>query len=85
MNFRIIFEKEPEKYLRRQNKQTQSRILKAINALPNNGDIKKLTGTNELFRVRIGNVRVIFSVDRVNGIIDIVAMGSRGQIYRYFL
>ena len=85
MNFRIIFEKEPEKYLRRQNKQTQSRILKAINALPNNGDIKKLTGTNGLFRVRIGNVRVIFSVDRVNGIIDIVAMGSRGQIYRDFL
>ena len=81
MNFKIVFEKEPEKYLRRQNKISQIRILKAINALPDNGDIKKLTGTNGLFRIRIGNIRVIFKIDRTEKIITITAIGSRGQIY----
>ena len=81
MSYRIILEKEPEKYIRRQDKTSQTRILRAINALPDNGDIKKLAGTSGLFRVRVGKVRVIYSIDSTERIIRIIAAGSRGQIY----
>ena len=81
MRYRVILEKEPEKYLRRQERALQIRILKAINLLPENGDVKKLSGTSGLFRVRVGKVRVIYSIDNAEHVIRIIAIGSRGQIY----
>ena len=81
MSYRVVLEKDAEKYLRRQDKASQTRILKAINLLPDNGDIKKLAGTAGLFRVRVGKVRVIYSMDSTEHVIRIIAIGSRGQIY----
>ncbi len=62
MKYRIKYEKSSLKYLKRLDKNTQVRIIKAINDLPL-GDIKRLQGSSENYRLRVGNFRIIFSKD----------------------
>ncbi|MCD8010330.1 MAG: type II toxin-antitoxin system RelE/ParE family toxin [Lachnospiraceae bacterium] len=77
--FKIIYSKKAEKFLRKQDKPTQRRIVEAISKLPIEGDIKKLQGTNG-YRLRVGDFRIIFDVNGL--IIDIINIGNRGQIYK---
>ena len=77
--FQIIYSRKAIKFLQRQDKATQRRIVDAIAKLPFEGDIKKLRNTTG-FRLRIGSFRVIFDVNGV--IIDIIDIGNRGQIYK---
>ena len=77
--FKIIYSKKAEKFLKRQDKITQKRLVTAISQLPLAGDIKRLQGTNG-YRLRVGDFRVLFDVNGV--IIDIIEIGSRGQIYK---
>ena len=62
MKYNIKYEKGCLKYLKRLDKKTQLRILKAINQLPL-GDVKKLQGNTEDYRLRVGKYRIIFSKD----------------------
>ena len=59
MTYRIVFEKTAEKYLRRQEKTTQTRLLKAISVLPDIGDVKKLVG-KRIFSVYVWAVSGLF-------------------------
>lgn len=77
--FQIIYSNKAKKFLEKQNRSTQLRILSAIAKLPQDGDIKKLQGQNG-YRLRIGNFRVLFDINGV--IIDIIDIGNRGQIYK---
>ena len=77
--FKIIYSKKALKFLRKQDKVSQKRIVEAISGLPFEGDIKKMQNTIG-YRLRIGSFRVIFNVNGV--IIDIIEIGNRGQIYK---
>ena len=75
----IRYSKHAIKFLKKQDKPTQQRILKAIEKLPFEGDIKKMQGIDG-YRLRVGNYRVLFDVNGI--IIDIIDIGNRGQIYK---
>jgi mRNA interferase RelE/StbE len=46
-------------------------------------DIKKMKGDwAGYYRLRIGDIRVIFSVDEKTGNIDVYRIGSRGDVYK---
>ncbi|MCM1118195.1 MAG: type II toxin-antitoxin system RelE/ParE family toxin [bacterium] len=60
------------------------RIVTAIEKLPNGEDIKKVKGYDELFRLRVAEYRVIYSVDNGKLIIYIVDVGNRGDIYKRY-
>jgi mRNA interferase RelE/StbE len=77
--FQIIYSKNALKFLKKQDKSTQQRIITAIEKLPLEGDIIKLQGTDG-YRLRVGTFRVLFNVDGI--IIDIIDIGNRGQIYK---
>ncbi len=77
--FQIRYSKQALKFLKKQDKSTQHRILGAINKLPLEGDIKKLQGADG-YRLRVGDYRILFSIDGI--IIEIVKIGNRGQIYK---
>lgn len=77
--FKIIYSKKAVKFLQKQDKATQRRLVTAISKLPLSGDIKKLQGTDG-YRLRVGDFRVLFDVNGV--IIDIIDIGNRGQIYK---
>lgn len=78
MRYRIIIDKKAEKFIRKQAERVQERLLKAIYKLPEGTDIKKLKGS-ELFRLRVGNYRVIYSVDDGIKVITIENIDNRGK------
>ena len=64
----IIFQKAALKFLKKQDKKSQERLLKAINQLPSGTDIKKLQGI-EMYRMRVGNMRVLYTVDFLSNLL----------------
>ena len=74
----IKYSKQALKFLQKQDKTTQKRILKAINLLPL-GDVKKLQNKSG-YRLRVGDFRIIF--DKDGNIIFIEKIDNRGQIYK---
>ena len=75
---KINYSKQSAKFLSKQDKITQKRIIEAINKLPN-GDVRKLQGRSG-YRLRVGNFRVIF--DREGNIMHIEEIDNRGQVYK---
>lgn len=62
MNYKIEIKNKARKFIEKQNPEQQIRLLKAIYKIPN-GDIKRLTGQNGLYRLRVEDYRVIYSMD----------------------
>ena len=59
---------------------TKQRILNGISGIPN-GDIKKLKKHTSLYRLRIGDWRIVFSYpDRETVLIERISL--RGEIYK---
>ena len=75
---KINYSKQSAKFLSKQDKITQKRIIEAINKLPN-GDVRKLQGRSG-YRLRVGNFRVIF--DREGNILHIEEIDNRGKVYK---
>ena len=75
----INYSRQAIKFLKHQDNNTKSRIINAINTLPD-GDVKKLQGTASKYRLRVGDYRVIF--DKQGNILYIEKIGNRGEIYK---
>jgi len=81
--YNIVIEKRAQKFIRKQNRDVQQKILKAISKLPNFGDIKKLEGYKEkIYRLRVNDIRIIYTVDHSELIVTIIDADSRGQVYK---
>ncbi|MCM1008787.1 MAG: type II toxin-antitoxin system RelE/ParE family toxin [Ruminococcus flavefaciens] len=85
MNYEYNIRKKAMKFIRKQEKKQQERLLKAIYALPILGDIKKMSGEDNLYRLRVGDFRLLFEIspksDKVT-LIDVTNADNRGQIYK---
>jgi mRNA interferase RelE/StbE len=81
----ITFKKSAEKEFEKLPSQVIRRISTAIDALSNNprpAGSKKLEGQKEsLWRIRIGDYRVIYLVEDVIKIVEIRRIGHRKDIY----
>lgn len=61
-----------------------ARIDRKILALadsPRPSGCKKLKGYKDLWRIRVGDYRVIYSVDDSNSAVDIIRMAHRKEVY----
>lgn len=81
MSYTILYEKPALKFIKKQPREQQIRILEAIHALPDVGDIKQLKGHSNLLRLGVGSYRIIYTVDNGQLIVRIIDAGNRGQIY----
>lgn len=84
MKYTILYDKAAAKFIRKQPPEQQRRILEAVHALPDEGDRKQLKGHKGLYRLRVGNYRIIYTVDNGRLIVCIVDAGNRGQIYNKY-
>ena len=80
MKYRIEINKKPQKFIKAQPRNQQERLLKAIFKLPE-GDVKPLIGFKDVFRLRVGDYRVIYELHNDVMLITVVNIGNRGQIY----
>lgn len=74
----IKYSKQAYKYLKKLHKPKRQQIISAIEKLPT-GDIKKMQGFENIFRLRVNDYRIIYSAEY--DIIAIIKIGSRGDIY----
>ncbi|KJR48955.1 RelE/StbE replicon stabilization toxin [Desulfosporosinus sp. I2] len=81
MRYKIKYEKDCLEYLEKLDRNTQVRIINAISQLPF-GDVKKLQGNINDYRLRVGNYRIVFSKDDENILICVIKIAPRGEVYK---
>ncbi|MDP6545970.1 MAG: type II toxin-antitoxin system RelE/ParE family toxin [Phycisphaerae bacterium] len=84
MTYSIDILRSAQKQLGQINRQDQSRIISAIQALgddPRPQGYRKLSG-RPAWRIRIGSYRVIYEIHDSQLLVLIVAVGHRREIYR---
>ena len=82
MSYKIVIDKPALKFLQKQPKAQQERLLRAIYGLPENGDIKPMVNHENLYRLRVGSYRVLYSIEENVLIVRVLTIGNRGDVYK---
>ena len=82
--YQIIIKKKAKKFIDKLPNNEKKRIISAIELLPNGEDIKKMKGYSDLLRLRVGDYRIIYTVDNGQLIIYVIDVGNRGEIYKKY-
>jgi putative uncharacterized protein relE len=77
---KIQYAKAPVKTIGSMDRTLKQRIKKAIEALPK-GDVKPLKGSSELYRLRVGDWRIVFSYPDKDTIL-VERIAPRGKVYK---
>ena len=84
-SYRIEVTATAERQIRKLKRSEQLRVLRVIQSLsvePRPRGTRKLTGYEDVFRVRVGTFRVVYSVEATRLLIIILKVGQRKDIYR---
>lgn len=86
-SYKVQFSKEALKYFEKLDKQIQKRIAKVVEMLKQNPyavpHVKPMEGTAyEQYRVRIGDIRMIYRLHNDQLLVIIVKIGPRGDVYK---
>lgn len=84
MNYEYEIRKKAMKFIQKQERSQQIRILCAIYLIPQ-GDIKKMQVFTNLYRLRVGDYRILFEMNQKTDTITLITItdaDSRGQIYK---
>lgn len=76
--------KPAQKFLKRLNRTDKERVLRAIYKLPEGENIKRLKGHQDLLRLRVGDYRVIYTVNNGKLVVCVVDIGNRGDVYKRY-
>jgi len=83
--YTVVFARSARKELQALDRTIAGRILKRIEALrlePRPSGCKKLEGTDDLWRIRIGDWRVVYSVDDARTLVEVSVIRHRREAYR---
>ena len=86
MEYQVEFRPEAERDLSRLDKQVSQRVLKRIKWLAQHFEeieVESLTGKQwrGVFKLRVGDYRVLYTADRLKRLITIHLIGHRREIY----
>ena len=73
------------KELRKLDRQAIIIILQAVDSLAENplqSGSKKIAGSDYIYRIRVGNYRIIYKIESSVLTVEIIKVGHRGQVYR---
>ena len=85
IDYAIIFARSARKELEKLDPENVKRIFPVIEALAQNPRprlCKKLSGLQNLWRIRIGDYRLIYQISDKQKAVDIVAIRHRREAYR---
>ena len=85
MSYKVVISKSAEKNLALLPKSAVAKIVSVLLSLENNprpNGCKKLKGFVNLWRVRVGNFRIIYSIEDIIMLVDIREIGDRKDIYK---
>jgi mRNA interferase RelE/StbE len=84
-DYAVVFARSARKELQNLDPQVARRILKQIEALvtsPRPSGVVKLEGAADLWRIRIGQWRVVYRVSDSDRLVDVIAVRHRSDAYR---
>jgi mRNA interferase RelE/StbE len=84
-SYEIVFARSARKELQNLSRAVSERILDKIELLakdPRAPDSRKLHGYSNLWRIRIGEYRVVYSIDDKSQIITVFIVRHRSDAYR---
>ena len=86
MAYKIAYHRRVDKFFAHATQKERERIIKHIETIAQNPftsytNLSVLTGTLNGFRLRVGNIRVVYELDTKNQIIYIAKINHRGSIY----
>jgi mRNA interferase RelE/StbE len=84
-HWRVVITSRAEKELKRLTPQDQQRVRVAIDTLVaglDRGQVRKLRGKDNEWRIRVGDWRVRFGVDEAARTVVVLRVAPRGRAYR---
>jgi len=84
-HYDVSFRRSAEKDLRKLDTSVQRRVMHAVEGLENEPrpeGCRKLSGSDDVYRIRVGDYRVVYTVDDVVHIVAIERVGHRRDVYR---
>jgi mRNA interferase RelE/StbE len=83
--YRVDVERAASKEIAKLHPEIRRRILQALVALENDPrppGCQKLKGNDDLYRIRVGDYRIVYSVDDDGRIIIVLVAAHRRDVYR---
>jgi mRNA interferase RelE/StbE len=83
--YSILLERAAEKDLRRLSPEVHDRVIPTIQGLgrnPRPPGCRKLTGTANDWRIRVGDYRVVYDIDDTAQIVRVNRVRHRREVYR---
>ena len=83
--FDVRLSRRAQRYYERAPTDTVKRLDRALGSLEVNpfgpGDIKPLQGMPRTYRLRVGDLRIVYEVDRQAGVVNVLSIRPRGEAY----
>jgi mRNA interferase RelE/StbE len=86
MSYQIQIKRSAQKELEELPKREQRRIVRAIESLsedPRPQGVRKIVGGEDLYRLRVGDYRVVYQIQEAIVTIWVIRIGHRRDIYRH--
>ena len=83
--YKIELKREPEKFIRKQSGKIQIQLISALRKLqkdPRPRQAKKLSGLDELYRIRVGDYRIVYTIRNKKLIILVLRIAHRKDVYK---
>jgi mRNA interferase RelE/StbE len=85
MNYTVFLDSAAKRQLRKLPDTVSEKLYEAIHALaeePRPSGCVKLEGTRNLYRVRVGAYRIVYTIDDKIRIVKVVEAGNRRDMYK---
>lgn len=85
MAYSILLAPPAERQLKALAEPAQKRIVKRLKSLrenPRPHSVKKLVGEEDLYRIREGDYRIVYTIQDKKLIVLVVKIGDRKEVYR---
>ena len=85
--YKIEFKKSAKKEFEKLPANIQERVLEALRFLSQNPysevlQVKKLRGADSLYRIRLGDYRILYTIENAKLVIIVIKIGHRSDVYR---
>ena len=80
MKYRIVIERPARKFIQKQPRDQQERIVAARYKLPYEGDIFPIRGQKGSYRVRIGTYRAFYDLYQDVLTVSVIKVDNRGDV-----
>ncbi|BFU91966.1 MAG: cytotoxic translational repressor of toxin-antitoxin stability system [Nitrospira sp.] len=85
VTYQIEFSRQADRQFRTLSSQIQQRLKSRIDSLaatPRPHGSEKLSGADQLYRIRVGDYRIVYAVEDDRLLVLVVKVGHRREVYR---